>query len=80
MVSCMNDQALITDRIWSMGEGNVFTGVCYSGCTPPPVDVPPPFRQKTDGQQEVSSHPTGMHTCLISILRFLNREAIVESG
>ena len=39
---------IITDRIRSMGEGNVFTGVCHSvlGCTPPliappPVDAPP---------------------------------------
>ena len=40
-----------------------------SGCTLPPVDAPPPSmdappppRQKTDYQQAVGTHPTGMHT------------------
>ena len=100
--------SFINDCIWSMWEGNVFTGVCYSvhgedaswmhpppppsdtthrgctpsldarpsgcnplqwmhppprssGCKPPPP--PPSPRQKTDGQQAVGTHPTGMYTC-----------------
>ena len=47
------------------GEGNVFIGVCHSvqqggGC----IQDPPPPPKKTDGQQAVGTHPTGMHTCL----------------
>ena len=67
------EKEIFTDRIQSMGEGNVFIDVCQSvhggrvhpgytpssGCTP----LRPPH-QKTDGQQVVGTYPTGMHTCL----------------
>ena len=54
----------ITDRIWSMGESNLFTGVCHSvhpgtpssGCTPSsPVDaLPPPVDESLSSPVDAS--------------------------
>ena len=69
---------VITARKRSLGQGNIFTGVCDSfclqgegGCLPlgpggghthPQTQTPP--RAHPHGQQTGGTHPTGMLSCL----------------
>ena len=68
-----------------LGQGNIFTGVCLStggglpqcmlGYTPPGADTPPrsrhppPKQTPAYGQRAAGTHPTGMHSCLLLVLR-----------
>ena len=76
-----------------MAEGNVFTGICHSvqgggyikhapppssECTPPPLKWMHPPGQKTDSQQPVGTHPTGMHTCVCVCTWRKNSKSMME--
>ena len=52
---------MLTARILSVGQSNVFTRVCLSTSMHPlPLHAPP---QKTDDQLAGGTRPTGMHPC-----------------
>ena len=55
---------MFTDRIRSMAEGTIFTGVCHSFC--PQGEGGGGFWSGLRGRvatAAVSTHPTGMHSC-----------------
>ena len=62
-----------------LGQGNIFTGVCLStgggsasvhaGIYPPGADTPPRKQTPAYGQRAAGTHPTGMHSCLLLVLR-----------
>ena len=56
---------IFTARKRSLGQGNIFTGVCLSkgwcGRPSPQADIPP----KETATEAGGTHPTGMHSCYL---------------